>query len=71
MSIVNDPIDEDEQYEMDGAFEHEEEYPLATAIGIFLMLMGGALLVSLAPAIGLALIAGQLFGAALYSAIYG
>jgi len=47
MSIVNDPMDEDEQYEMEGVAQFEEEHPLFTAMFYLLILFAIAFLLVL------------------------
>lgn len=47
MSIVNDPPDDDENREMDGAYSFEERHPQLTATVYFLLLFGGVLLLVL------------------------
>jgi hypothetical protein len=39
MSIVSDPPDEDEQYQMSSTYSFEERYPFATAVAYFTLLL--------------------------------
>jgi len=43
MSIVNDPIDEDESREMENAYSFEEEHPQLVATVYFLLLFLGVI----------------------------
>jgi hypothetical protein len=47
MSIVNDPIDEDENREIENAYGFENEYPQLTSAVYFLLLFVGAILLVL------------------------
>lgn len=47
MSIVNDPIDEDEDREMENAYGFEKEHPQLTGMVYFLLLFVGTILLVL------------------------